>query len=115
MALFGKLPGERPSVPVSAGTAKEASVVSSCSACVFNLQRCFPQTDLINGHVTGWCHLANGFGKVQSVTFIQIVPFSAPFTPCQWAPKIHYAQDGTVPAADFGSLLVPIAAKILPS
>lgn len=61
--------------------------------CFFQLCLCLQsslQTDFINGHVTGWCHLADGLGKVQSVTFIQTVPFSTPSTllhPRQWPLK----------------------------
>lgn len=40
----------------------------------------------INGHVTGWYHLADGLGKAQSVTFIQTVLFSVPSTPSSVSP-----------------------------
>lgn len=49
-------------------------------------QRCFLQTDFINGHVTGWCHLADGLGKVQSVTFIPAVPLLSSLHPLSMGP-----------------------------
>lgn len=37
-------------------------------------------------HVTGWCNLAYGFGKIRSVAFIQAVPLSAPSIPLSVGP-----------------------------
>lgn len=90
MVLSGKLPGDLPGVPplmLLTGTG-EGGICCFFQLCL-RLQS-FLLTDFINGHMTGWCHLADGLGKVQSVTFTLTVPFSTSSTllhPYQWPLK----------------------------